>query len=91
MSKRVPLPAKEFFTLKPGDKFVVYWAKDDDPERVRLDYETQTVDSVERNGKEVTIFPTDAGYEWSSSETCAAGENVLDTSRGYAYLYKHTP
>jgi len=87
-----PLPARDFFALKPGDKFVVYWAKDDDPANVRLNFEEQTVDAVERDSTGgAIIFPTDEGYEWSTDEMCSPGESCLDTSRGYAYLYRRAP
>lgn len=80
-----PLPSSEFFALKPGDRFVVFWAKDDSPSDVRLNYEEQVVASV---GSDGTIYPTDAGYEWSLRERTSPRENVLNTSRGYAYLFR---
>lgn len=82
--KREPLPAKELFQLKVGDKFVVFWAKDDDPQYTRLNYVTQTI--VETDGN--VIHVDDDGYEWSRDELVTDEENMLDTSRGYAYFYK---
>ena len=77
-----PMPLDVFFALKPGDQYRVTWAKDDDYKNgLRLDYELQTVSSNDGS----TIYPTDGGYEWSKSES--SGDNTLDTSRGYAYLY----
>ena len=86
MSAREPLPAGEFSTLKPGDQFIVYWAKDDNPEDVRLDDVTQTV--VQNDGNEITT--NDPGVSWDTGELITPEENCLDTSRGYAYLYKVT-
>lgn len=80
---RQKLSIKELFNLKPGEKFIVYWAKDDDPRDVRLNYKTQIITS---NDKE-TITVDDLGYEWYKTECPDEEDNLLDTSRGYAYFY----
>lgn len=89
-----PLPAKDFFALKPGDKYVIYWAKDDDVRDLRLNFAVQTVDSIIGSLNDphgLTIFPDDEGYEWTSHEMIEPGDNTLDTSRGYAYLFRYEP
>jgi hypothetical protein len=81
---RVPLPIAELRKLRVGDKFVVYWAKDDDPERVRCNYETQTVAEVTEDG----IILTTNDYDWAPDGDTDLDGNVIDTSRGYAYFYR---
>ena len=81
---RVPLPVGELFKLKVGDKFVVYWAKDDDDaEYLRLDFETQTI--AETDG---TSIHTKDDYEWDRGEIIKDDENTLNTSRGYAFFFR---
>ncbi len=80
----VELPARDLFGLQPGNEYIVYWAKDDDPDDVRFDYETQVV--VENRGDE--ILADDGSVSWNKGEIIAEDENCLDTSRGYAYFYK---
>lgn len=82
---RRPLFIRRLFDLKPGDRYVVYWAKDDDHQDVRLDHVTQTVASNDST----TLQPTDDGYEWYLEECDRLDpeHNMLDTGRGYAYFY----
>ena len=81
---REKLPIRKLFNLKPGDKYVVYWAKDDNPRDVRLDHEVQTVEEV----TETSVFPTDHGYIWDLGKAPDLDDNELDTGRGYAYFYR---
>lgn len=78
-----PLAARDLFNLKPGDKFIVYWAKDDDKSYVRLDYEVQEVAEITGD----TLYVTDPDYEWGRSEIVDPNRNELDTGRGTAYFY----
>lgn len=77
------LSIRDLFAMKPGDKYRVYWAKDDDPQYVRLNYDTQTV--LSNDGETLT----DGDYDWYLSEAHDdLDNNVLDTSRGLAYFYR---
>lgn len=78
-----PLSCKELFTLGVGDRFIVYWAKDDNPEYVRLNYKTQTIASKEKG-----MIYTKDGYDWYESEVISMAGNELNTSRGIARFYK---
>jgi hypothetical protein len=80
--KRVPLTVDELFALEPGDTFRVYWAKDDDPNDVRLNYETLEISDMD----EETIWASD-DYIWSRKDFVGSS-NCLNTSRGYAYFYR---
>lgn len=78
------MPVKELFKLKPGEKFRVTWAKDDDEENgSRLNYTLQTVKS-NANG---IILENSGGYEWTKDEIISRDRNQLDTSRGIAYFF----
>jgi len=81
------MPLSVFFALKPGDSYLVKWAKDDDAENgLRLDYERQTVAENRPEG----IYPTDSSYEWTRDEAHHDPKlegNALDTGRGLAYFY----
>jgi len=80
------MPLRFFFELEPGEHYRVTWAKDDDYEEgERLNYTLQTVNLNTPEG----IYPTDGGYEWLRSEAVRKDleSNVLDTSRGYAYIF----
>lgn len=84
------LSARELFELNVGDRFIVYWAKDDrHRDDVRLDYETHTVEKKFSNSDE-GFFSGEGGYAWYKSEWSDedGAENTLDTSRGYAYFFK---
>ena len=83
LTDRTPLPAKELFKLKPGDKFVVYWAKDDDSQYVRMNYKTQVVKT--NDGK---TLEAKGDWIWEKEDFPDLKENLCDTSRGYAYFYK---
>jgi hypothetical protein len=78
-----PLPARDLFNLKPGDTFVVYWAKDNDKSYVRLDHEVQEVAEIVGD----TLYVTDPDYEWSRSEIVDPDRNELDIDRRIAYFY----
>jgi len=80
---RSPLPVGELFKLKPGDRFVAYWAKDDDPRDIRINYETLTVEA--NDGKTIT---DNGGFDWYTDEIVDPNGNQLNTSRGYAYFYR---
>lgn len=83
--KRKLLSISKLFRLLPGDKFIVYWAKDDDPQYVRLNYEVQIV--AHNDGESLQ---TEDDYEWCRDECAGLNpeENILDTSRGHAYFYE---
>lgn len=81
--KRTPLPVKKLLALRPGDKFVVYWAKDDDPQYVRLNYKTQVVAKIIEGG-----IRTVDNYDWYHSEIVEPDSNELDTSRGIATFFE---
>lgn len=81
---RVPLKMRDFVQLKPGDRFVVYWAKDDNPAYVRLDY---TVQEVGKNDGSC-ILTEHGEYDWDFSKVADLDDNMLDTSRGHAYFYE---
>jgi hypothetical protein len=80
--KYQPLMVSELFDLKVGDSFIVYYAKDNDFEFVRLDYERLKI--VEKS--EDKIYCED-GWEWRRSQI-VDNTNKLDTSRGFAYFYR---
>lgn len=73
MVKRRKLSIRKLFSLNPGDEFRVYWAKDDDPDSIRLDYVVQKI--LENDGKRILV--TDSGYEWSLDECPDLKDNVL--------------
>jgi hypothetical protein len=75
---------QDVFSLKPGEEFVVYWAKDDDPDYVRFDFERRKV---------VEPGPTlvdDQGDDWYDEPGSVPdrADNLYDTSRGYAYFFQ---
>lgn len=76
------MPTRELWKLEVGDQFKVFWAKDDDLRNIRCNYELQTIAEV----KEDYIL-TKEGYEWYKNEDPDPDDNMLDTSRGYAYFY----
>lgn len=80
---RVPLPAKDLFTLPRGAAFVVYWAKDDDPQDVRLNYKRQEIAKTDGD-----LILTRDHYEWYRSEIVDPERNELDTSRGIARFFR---
>jgi predicted nucleic-acid-binding Zn-ribbon protein len=81
----IPLPAKDLFKMKPGDRFRAYWCKDDNEENCRLNYTVMEVKS-NKNG---VILCKDEWYSFYEDEIIAPEENILDLySRGYCYLYK---
>jgi len=81
---RIPMTKAELVKLQPGDQVVVYWAKDDNPEYVRCDFETQTVLQYNPELQELVV---EEGYEWylNRMEDDDTSEN---TSRGYAYFFR---
>jgi hypothetical protein len=81
---RIPMTKAELVKLQPGDQVVVYWAKDDNPEYVRCDFETQTVLQYNPERQELVV---EEGYEWylNRMEDDDTSEN---TSRGYAYFFR---
>lgn len=81
MNRTPPMTRHELATLEPGDQFVVYYAKDDDPNDVRCDYETRCV--VANNDGVID----DGDYEWDTNNGTNIA-HVIDTSRGHAYFYK---
>jgi len=92
-SSRPELPISELFQLKPGEKFVVFWAKDDNMRDIRLKYETHSIESTFEGfeGKDPGFFSGDGHYAWYKHEWCEedGSSNMLDTSRGYAYFFKY--
>ncbi len=80
--KHKPMPAKELFKLQPGDQFRVYWAKDDNINDLRLNYDLLTVET-----NDGTSILTEDCYDWHTGEMHDLENNMLDTTRGYAYLY----
>lgn len=87
LTLRKRLPIKKLFELKPGEKFVVYWAKDDSDDDIRLDFAEQAVGSIDGE----TLRAEDAGYEWSIGKQTDMEDNMIDTSRGYAYFFEASP
>jgi hypothetical protein len=83
--EREKLPLQEFFDLKPGDVFTVYYAKDDDPTDVRFEYETRKV--LSNKGGRIS---DDEGDIWGQAgqERMDRNDNQFDMSRGHAHLYK---
>jgi hypothetical protein len=80
----VEYPIRDMKNLQVGDKFVVYWAKDDDPvHSLRCDFETQAVHSI-KDGVILTV----CAYEWDLNDNFGEEHNAIDTSRGTAYFYK---
>lgn len=80
-----PLSAENLFKMQYGDTFRVYWAKDNNPEDIRLNYDLIVIGSNE-NGY---IYSLDYCWEFSEDEiTDDPSNNVLDCGRGYCYLYK---
>jgi len=83
-TKGEPMNRAEFRSLKPGDWFWVYWAKDDNPEDVRFNNPEQVLEFVPGVGRKKGYVRTeDADWEEPIDET----GNDADTSRGYAYYY----
>jgi len=77
-----PLSAREFFKLKKGDQYRVYWAKDDNPSDVRLNYEVLTITRIDGD------CIMSGGYAWYREEVIDFDSNELYSSRGVAKLYK---
>jgi len=72
----------ELFSLKPGDKFRVYWAKDDDPRNnLVFDYELFEVGQVTPS----VIWST-CGEVWERARFVSG--TAYNTSRGYAHFYR---
>ncbi len=84
-----PMTMDELFALKEGDKFVVWWAKDDNPDNVRFDFELRTVESCKPSGKDNVIVTDSESDTWELDEVPAEDMewNGYDTSRGYAYFF----
>jgi hypothetical protein len=74
---------QDFFDLQPGSEFVVYYAKDDDPDCVHFDFERRTV--VQAGCAVVD----DRGDDWDDEPSSVPdrSDNLYDTSRGYAYFF----
>jgi hypothetical protein len=81
---RIPMTKAELVKLQPGDQVVVYWAKDDDPENLRCDFETQTVLHYNPERQELVV---EEGYEWYLDHM-EDDDTSEDTSRGYAYFFR---
>lgn len=77
-----PMPIKVFRELNPGDEFRVSWDKDDDPQYRRFHFDLQTV--ADNDGQ--LIFSQD-GDEWDYSRCPDENQNLIDTSRGYAFFF----
>jgi hypothetical protein len=84
MINRKPMTTGRLFLLKPGDSFVVYFAQDDDPEHIVLDYRTQMVREHTREGDIITMD----NLRWLKAYITDPTTNVLDTRRGYAYFFE---
>lgn len=85
MPKRVPLSLAELVLLKPGDNFIVYWAKDDNDRDIRCNYEEQVVESVDPDN----VLTTN-GYRWYFHRdiVLTPEENMINGDRGTIYFYK---
>lgn len=85
MSGRKPLAMRELFALPVGSRFVVYYAKDDDPACVRIDHEERTIESTDGN-----IIVDSEGDDWTLDDGVPPDgdeDNIYDTSRGFAYFF----
>lgn len=80
----LPLTIKDLFKLKPGDKYVVYWAKDDKADDVRLNYETLEVET------NVGGCIMSRSYAWYIKQAIDKNSNQINTARGTAYFYRST-
>jgi len=78
------LTKSDLVKLRPGDPLVVFWAKDDDPEDVRCNYETQTVVKYDTPTQELWVRE---GYEWDLSRM-ADDETSANTTRGFVYFFR---
>lgn len=87
IKKRVRLNTKELALMPPGSKFIVYWAKDNDENDVRLNDKIQEVASNTRKLSGNVIMTKDM-YEWDTRKEVNPNDNRIDTDRGYAYFYK---
>lgn len=77
-----PLPVSQLFNKKAGDKVFIYWAKDNDPDDVRLN----GIYKILWNENGTMECPE--CYEWDKDEIIDGTQNCLDTSRGLAYFYE---
>lgn len=77
-----PMPMEAFFNLPVGGKFVVWWAKDDNPQDVRFNFEHRSC--AERQLDSLTDSDFD---EWEVNRVPDLKSNLYDTCRGYAYFF----
>lgn len=83
---RKKLSIRKLFALPVGAAFVVYWAKDDSSHDVRLNYEKQVIGS--NDGSCIMTKDKYDVYEWDKDDAPDLDDNLIDTSRGYAYFYQ---
>lgn len=79
----------ELEALKVGDKVYIFYAKDDNPENVRSDFEHEVVKTgtIIGRGRMINTSGGDTVWDWD----LARYDNLvrgIDTSRGYAYFCK---
>ena len=79
-----PMPKRALLKLKARDRVVVFWAKDNDPEDTRCDYETQTIEKWDNHYPE--MMHTEEGYEWDLHRM-EDDETVGNTTRGWVRFY----
>lgn len=87
-TSKLELPIRELIKFHPGTPFLVYYAKDDNPEHVRFDMERQTVKSIAKVSDNTWDVCTREGEDWSVEDDGHMDLNCASQSgRGYAYFY----
>ena len=84
-----PMPASKFFLLPVGAQVWIYWAKDDDPNYVRMNGIYSVAEALDSDG----VILVEAGssyYDFSRDilNRIQPGENIIGDCRGYAYAYE---
>lgn len=74
----------ELEALKVSDKVYIFYAKDDNPENVRSDFEHEV---IEIHGSGIITKGDDAIWDWDMAHYDKLVRGI-DTSRGYAYFCK---
>lgn len=90
--KFMKLTIAELIKFKIGDRFVVYWAKNDNSSDVRIDYETQTVSSIElvqtQWGERWEIHTEEDWYFGFSNKQDILNNNIVDGWPRNCCIYK---
>ena len=78
------MSVRELFSLKPGDKFIADWHKDDNPKYHRFNMEEMIVASNDGN-----TLTTEDCVEFYTSEIIHNNWDIneLDLSRGSCFFY----